>query len=303
MESIPGVVIAAEVVQDLLGVDGYTARGISAIVIVITTLIAVALLSLIVLDDSQPSSGKSGGGSASGSVEETPETGASTVVLAGPALSGKTALFHRLCTGNLPKTVTSLESASASATIRAFVDDAEGAVDVRIVDMPGHPRAAGRDRLHSLLRSSATKLAVIVVDASTKASIRGGAGMLAQLLTSASFVDSNTRVAIVGTRGDVAGSTDAEGVQRMVEAELDNIRRSESALAGADAAAEVDGEAKSDKLALGGMTGEPFSLKRDSPLSSTIRFAVISNTDEAGPLAGQKAVKSAIVSALKGTWD
>lgn len=298
MESIPGVVAAGEVVQDLLGVDGFTARGISAAFIIVATLVAVAMLSLFVLDDSQPTAPTSGGGTASGSVTKTADSGAPTVVLAGPTLSGKTALFHRLCTGNIPQTVTSLESASASATVRAVLEGEEASVDVRVVDMPGHPRAVGRDQLHSLLRASSTKLVMIVVDASTKSSVRGGASILAELLTSASFVDSGTQVAVIGTRGEISGSVDAAGVQRVVEAELDNIRRSEAALASADAAAEVAVETESDKLALGGMSGEQYSLERDSPLALPVQFAVISNTAETGPLAGQKAARACIVAAL-----
>ncbi|KAA0159671.1 hypothetical protein FNF28_05777 [Cafeteria roenbergensis] len=106
---------------------------------------------------------------------------------------------------------------------------------------------------------------------------------------------------VVGTRAEVRGSMGPAELRRAVEAELNNQRRSQSALGAASAEEEAaateagGGAAGSDRLALGRLTGEAFSLDRDSPVD--VQFDVVSCSDEVGPRAGQHSLRRWLVGA------
>lgn len=311
LDTIPGVPLVASIVDDMLGTGDLLSRVIALVLILLATLALAAVVAVTVLDDGAAS--KSGAGAGAGkssglsSVDAADDTAAAssgpTVVLLGPSGAGKTALLHRLCTGNLPRTVASLQVSRASATIIALAEDGteSGSADIRVVDVPGHPRAAGRDSVPALLRSSAVRAVLVLVDATSKPSVREGAAALAELLTSASFVEAAKPVMVVGTHAEARGSMGAAELRKAVEAELDNLRRSQSALGAASAEEEAaateagGGAAGSDKLALGRLTGEAYSLDRDAPVN--VRFDVVSCSEEVGPRAGQHSLRRWLVSA------
>ena len=271
------------------GVDGQVeVFGVPLLWVVVTAVLALLLAAVVpLLSASAPHKA----GVADKAVPAT--SSVPSVVLMGPSLAGKTALFHRLCTGSLPRTVVSLQLSSASATLS---DGRSASVHVRIVDVPGNPRASGREGLRALLRDASTRVVVILADSTSKASIREAASELGSLLTSASFVESGAAVIVAGSRADVKGAADSGSLESAVEEELDNIRRSESTLS-----ADADGGEgrESDRIALGGLsTSDSFSLKEDSPI--TVSFVTLSSTAETGPLAGQKGLRKLLVDSISG---
>ncbi|KAA0149047.1 hypothetical protein FNF31_07288 [Cafeteria roenbergensis] len=311
LDTIPGVPLVASLVDDVLGTGDALSRVIALMLILLATLALAAVVAVTVLDDGASSKSGTGAGpgkssglsSADAAADAASASTEPTVVLIGPSGAGKTALLHRLCTGNLPRTVSSLQVSRASASIAALGADGEetGSADLRVVDVPGHPRAAGRDAVPALLRSPAVRAVLVLVDATSKPSVREGAAALAELLTSSSFVETAKPVMVVGTRAEVRGSMGPAELRRAVEAELDNLRRSQSALGAASAEEEAaateagGGAAGSDRLALGRLTGEAFSLDRDSPVD--VQFDVVSCSDEVGPRAGQHSLRRWLVGA------
>jgi len=307
MDTIPGVAVVAGVLQSTFGLGEDLARVAAAALIVLATLAVASVAALQVLDGGDSPAGGGRRGGAKGAVgKAAASTGTPTVVLIGPSGAGKTALLHRMCTGNLPRTVTSLAVASASATLTAIPEGGgpdgqeESSANVRVVDVPGNPRAEGRDGAAALLRGPDTRLVVVVVDASSKPSVREGAKELAELLTSRGFVDAGKRVAVVGTRGEARGSLDAASLRRAVEAELDNVRRSTGTLGSVAAEEEGDADADADDRLVLGSAKETFTLAEHSPLSDEIDFAVVSCSEETGSRAAQRAMCRLVVGAVGG---
>mmetsp|Transcript_24832 Transcript_24832/g.32441 ORF Transcript_24832/g.32441 Transcript_24832/m.32441 type:complete len:409 (-) Transcript_24832:119-1345(-) len=174
---------------------------------------------------------------------------ADSILLLGPSGSGKTAIFHKLCHGTYPETVTSMK------VNKGFYALSEGK-SVKIIDLPGHQRlqVLGKELLPTALGI------IFVFDATDVASqIRPAAEMLFDLLTDP-VLEMGPSLLIVSNKVDVPNAKTSARIKALLTKELDQLRKTRNSLS-SDLHGD-DGEARFIPL---GRQNQPLNLDQDSP--------------------------------------
>jgi len=195
------------------------------------------------------------------------------VLLLGISDSGKTAMFYQLRNGTFPETLTSLKE---NVDTINFTRDDGTTKSVRVIDFPGHHRF--RQSLSQFL-AQAEKLVFVINANADDAILRKSAGYLYDVFTNPVVSKNQLPVFIACNKSELVTARPKEYIQKAVEMELNELRRSRTATPGQ---AEQDGEVYL------GIEGEQFKLDH---LSFPVTLAEVSAKD--GSL---EAVKSFIAS-------
>lgn len=182
------------------------------------------------------------------------------VLIVGPASSGKTCLFFQLKDRSIHNgTVASMTENEGLCTVLTDKDKPCG--QVRLVDIPGHPRL--RHKLEQHLKDAIA--IVFVLDASDiTPSKTEAAEELYDVLINPVVYKPKTPILIACNKTDLEAAYSVEFIKRTVEKQLDTLRKTKSSLTG---------DAPTTSGALLGKLDKPFSL---STLRSPVSVAPIS---------------------------
>ena len=162
------------------------------------------------------------------------------VLFLGPCRSGKTTLMYRLSGAETaPATVTTMVPTDNTMLVceNEGEDDEGTGRRLKVTDFPGHPRMWSALRQH--LRT--TRVVLFVVDAADlkAASVQTAAELLFEVLTDAAFCDGHEEsggIVVACNKSDLSTAKDTGEVRRLLEAELEQLRTTRTAIGRAGAA-------------------------------------------------------------------
>ena len=165
------------------------------------------------------------------------------ILICGPCGAGKTLLSYRLCWGQSPTTITSMEPSHLEL----------GAKKVALVDYPGHIRL--RHGLFSKYLERA-KVILFVIDSSrVQSQAREAAEFIYDLFTNP-LIDKVDKFVVLCNKNDLGSTRPPARVKLTLQQELEKIKKTRKSL-------EEDDD---DSYVPLGREGKPFSFDQDSPV-------------------------------------
>ena len=147
-----------------------------------------------------------------------------TVILCGPSNSGKTVLFHRLCTGTGTPNQIAVPTVTSIQMNHKLLDN-----NICLMDYPGHPSL--RSQFVDLVKGISSKLRIILVLDSTKP-VSDAADLLYLLLTHSEFKwnQSQTKkeklsLLIACNKSDLSLAKNAKRMKIQLRTELERLRK------------------------------------------------------------------------------
>lgn len=209
------------------------------------------------------------------------QSGKKGVVLVGCSGSGKTRLFHRLVSppgSPAPETLPSMVAAYGEIPIVKSGGGGCGGAPgggggLTVVDCPGHERLWPT----MLQQVVGARGVVLVVDPTANAAIKKSALLLFELLASPTALAagvSATPLLVFCNKRDVAGAKDPARVVKMLQNEMEGLRKSSATME----AAALDGMSRAEKRRPVGVVGRPFKLVDDPCTLSSVTVSVASGS-------------------------
>ncbi|RKP12300.1 signal recognition particle receptor, beta subunit [Piptocephalis cylindrospora] len=195
-----------------------------------------------------------------------------TVILVGPAASGKTALFSKLCLGRASATAGSMASNEGKWPRESESEESADGSILRIVDLPGHERLRGAFTQHV----ERVRAIVYVVDASTlNRQLRTSASYLYDILVDGTVESQEIPLLIVAGKRDILTSLRPERVQALLEGEINKLRVTRTT---APESLDPDAEAE-ERTTFLGYEDQPF---RFTHLPNPVEVCGMDNVTENG---------------------
>jgi GTPase SAR1 family protein len=230
--------------------------------LLVGALVVLSLLVLVIFFVSRMGRGATtAAGIATTAVKQSGKKG---VVLVGCSGAGKTVIFHRLVSPlgtPPPETLPSMVAAYGQLAVApsgggggagAAVAEVAGSKKLSVVDFPGH------ERLWATLLQQVVgaKGVVLVVDPTANAAIKKAALLLFELLSSPVALGPSTPLLIFCNKADDRGAKDSARVVKMLQNEVESLRKSSRTME----AAALEGMSSAEVKRPVGLKGKPFRL-------------------------------------------